>query len=91
MNQLKVIFLQAQKDRRYRLMVNLIRADRPTYWTFKCFNCGSSVCHIQNKTIVDISDFYDPQDVNNGGVSKDCKGTQDDGRACPYTYFFNIH
>lgn len=89
MNQLEV-HLKFVRDRRYRLMVTLVRSDRPRYWNFSCFNCSSKVCELANRDVLDISDFYDPQDVNNSGTLKHCKGTLPDGLPCPYSYFFNV-
>lgn len=100
MNQLQVAFIariprpaQGQPDKRYRIMVSLIRADRPKNWIFKCVNgdCDYKVCEIVNREVYDIVDFYDPQDVNNNGTLKHCKGTLPSGLACPYSYFFNMH
>lgn len=90
MNSLQIIFT-AKRDKRYRLMVTLARSDRPRYWNFLCNNCGSKICELQNKEIIDITDFYDPQDLNNSGIIRHCKGTEKNGRACPYSYFFNLN
>lgn len=76
-------------DRRYRIMVTLIRSDRPRYWNFNCMNCGSKVCELVNMEVYDMSDFYDPNNVNNAGTLKHCKGAIDN-MACPYSYFFNM-
>jgi len=97
MNQLQVAFITrtgppkpkpAVPDKRYRLLVTLIRSDRPRYWNFLCHNCGSKVVELQNLEVLAIDDFYDPQNLNNAGVGRHCKGTVD-GFACPYTYFFS--
>ncbi len=78
------------RDRRYRLLVSLIRSDRPRYWNFICFNCGSKVVELQNLEVTSVDDFYDPQNLNNSGIGRNCKGTQSDGLPCPYTYFFHV-
>lgn len=94
MNHLELKFRQiaiAKRDRRYRCLVSLIRADRPRYWTFLCHNCGSRVVELMNYEIVMIDDFYDSQNVSNHGVGKHCKGLLSDGTACPYTYFFVLN
>lgn len=80
----------AMPDRRYRCLINLMRADRPRYWNFNCFNCGSKIAQLQNLEVYDVDDFYDPQDVNNTAVGRDCKGTTSDGLACHYSYFFHV-
>jgi hypothetical protein len=103
MNQLQVTFMQrsitvterveivqAIPDRRYRCLVTLIRSDRPRYWNFNCHNCGSKVVELMNLEVLAIDDFYDSQNTDNAGVGRQCKGQQDNGQACPYTYFFVV-
>lgn len=79
-------------DKRYRVLVSLIRSDRPRYWAFKCVNgdCPGKIVEIQNLEVTAIDDFYDPQNINNSGIGRHCKGTTSDGLPCPYTYFFHI-
>lgn len=95
MNSLEIVFrtkhIKLERDKRYKLMVSLMRTDRPRYWNFLCFNCGSKVCELANRDVDGITDFYDPQDLGNTGVIKHCKGTLPDGLPCPYSYFFNVH
>ncbi len=79
-----------QPDNRYRLLVTLIRSDRPRYWNFLCFNCGSKVVELQNLEVMGVDDFYDPQNLNNAGIGRHCKGRTEDGIDCPYSYFFNV-
>lgn len=95
MNELEILFVQRMKiakpDNRYRILVDLKRADRPRYWNALCFNCGSKLVELMNLEIYAVSDFFDPDNLNNTGIGRHCKGLQEDGRQCPYTYFFNIH
>lgn len=77
-------------DRRYRILVNLIRSDRPRYWNFLCHNCGSKVVELMNQEIAGLDDFFDPQNVNNHGVGRHCKGTMIGGLPCPYSYYFQL-
>lgn len=77
-------------DRRYRILVTLIRSDRPRYWNFLCFNCGSKQVELQNLEVLSIDDFYDPQNINNTGIGRHCKGILPDGISCPYSYFFHV-
>lgn len=92
MNSLQIAFVnRGMPDRRYRLMVSLIRSDRPRVWGFLCMNCGSKICDLVNKEVYDATDFYDASLLENAGVSRDCKGSLPNGLACPYTYFFNTH
>lgn len=80
----------ASPDRRYRCLVTLMRSDRPRYWNYLCSNCGSKVVELQNLDVYAIDDFYDPQNINNTGIGRHCKGTTSDGIACHYSYFFNV-
>jgi hypothetical protein len=92
MNQLEVIFLKrkAVPDKRYRVLVNLQRSDRPRFWIAKCMNCGSNIADIQHYEIYSVADFYDPQSIQNAGVGRHCKGTNDNGTPCQYSYFFQL-
>ena len=92
MNSLEITFRASVRDRRYRVLVTLIRSDRPRYWTFKCFNdgCDYKVAELQNYEVIAINDFYDPQNIANSGVGRHCKGTLPNGQACPYSYFFQL-
>lgn len=74
-------------DNRYRLLITLIRSDRPRYWNFLCFNCGHKVVELQNLEVLTVDDFYDPQNINNAAVGKHCVGNE---KLCPYTYFFKV-
>lgn len=95
MNELQIIFQQrkviAIPDNRYRLLVDLKRADRPRYWNCLCLNCGSKIVELMNLEIYGVTDFFDAENINNSGIGRHCKGTQLDGLPCPYTYFFNVH
>lgn len=92
MNSLEIAFVtRGEPDRRYRILVSLMRSDRPRYWNWLCNNCGAKVVELQNYDIIDMTDFYDPQNLNNAAVGRHCKGTLPSGLACPYTYFFNLH
>lgn len=81
---------QGEPDRRYRILVTLIRSDRPRYWNFLCHNCGSKLVELQNLEVLTLDDFYDPQNINNSGIGRHCKGQMPSGQACPYSYFFNV-
>lgn len=92
MNSLEIQFRAkvAVRDNRYRLLITLIRADRPRYWNFLCFNCGTKVVELQNLEVITVDDFYDPQNVSNTAIGKHCKGTVSDGLPCQYSYFFHV-
>lgn len=87
---IEVTITQAVPDKRYRVLVSLIRSDRPRYWNFLCFICGSKVVELQNYDVYGIDDFHDPQNINNAGVGKHCKGTLPGGLPCQYSYFFRL-
>ena len=90
MNTIEIAFLTKNvPDRRYRVLVSLQRSDRPKYWFFHCTNCGAKVCELQNQEVVALQDFYDPQNVNNGGVGIRCKGAAM-GEYCRYWWYFNL-
>jgi hypothetical protein len=94
MNSLQIVFntRAVVRDKRYRVLVTLIRSDRPRYWRFKCFNdeCPAYIVDIQNMEVVGVDDFYDPQNVNNTGIGHHCKGTLPNGLPCQYSYFFHV-
>lgn len=77
-------------DRRYRILVTLMRSDRPRYWNFLCHNCGSKIVELMNEEVIGIDDFFDPQNPSNHGVGRHCKGIMDTGLACPYSYYFQL-
>lgn len=83
---------ESSPDKRYRCLVTLIRSDRPRYWVFKCINgdCPGKIVEIQNMEVIGIDDFYDPQNIENTGIGRNCKGTTSDGLPCPYSYFFHV-
>lgn len=95
MNELEIMFIKKRTvvvvpDKRYRVLVSLIRADRPRYWNFLCNNCGSKLVELQNLEVISIDDFYDPQNVRNDGIGRHCKGILPDGLPCQYSYFFHV-
>lgn len=81
---------QPMPDNRYRVLVNLMRSERPEMWTFTCMRCGTKIVELMNCQVYGIDDFYDPQNLRNVGIGRHCKGRLSDGMLCPYTYFFNL-
>lgn len=83
------------QDNRYRILVTLMRTDRPRYWNFLCHNCGSKVVELQSFEVYTLDDFYDPQNINNAAIGKNCPGNRASGKdlqkKCPYTYFFKVY
>lgn len=95
MNELLILFnkrqVQATPDRRYRIMITLIRSDRPMHANFLCMNCGHKIGEIVNRTIVSVNDFYAVDTTEVSGMTRHCKGEDpESGRGCPYSYFFNF-
>lgn len=92
MNSLQIVFntRSAVRDKRYRVLVTLMRSDRPRYWNYLCFNCGRKIVELQNLEVIGVDDFFDPQNLNNSGIGQHCKGESPNGAACLYTYFFHI-
>lgn len=95
MNQLEITFRQKVvinqvPDNRYRILVSLIRSDRPRFWNFMCHNCGSKVAELLNQEVVGLDDFFDPQNPANHGIGRHCKGTMPDGLPCRYSYYFQL-
>lgn len=96
MNSLEVTFkarIAVVQDKRYRILVTLIRADRPRFWKFTCVNgdCQANIVELQNVEVIGMDDFYDPQNINNTAIGRSCKGIQkSDGRPCPYSYYFHV-
>lgn len=80
--------VQTVPDKRYRCLVTLIRSDRPRYWYYLCSNCGARVAQILNQEVYSTDDFFDPQNINNTAIGRDCKGELD-GVPCNYTYLFH--
>ncbi len=88
MNILTVVRLE--RDRQYRVLVTLMRTDRPRQWNFLCNNCGSKVIELQNVEVKAIDDMYDPQNLQNWAIGRHCKGTDKNGLSCRYSYFFHV-
>lgn len=81
----------AEPDRRYRVLVNLVRADRPKYWTFHCPHCQMKVCEISNSDVVGMGDLIDMSNSELGLVGTRCDGRSPLGVGrCNYWYYFNL-
>lgn len=91
MNSLQIIFnAKVNRDPHYRVLVSLVRSDRPRHWIFKCLNCGSHIAKLQNYEVEGLTDFYDAMNLNNHAIGRHCKGTLDNGLPCPYDYYFHL-
>lgn len=86
MNTLEIRFRQTQEpDRRYRILVQLVRSDRPRFWSFHCPNCKVKVIEFQNMDMYSMTDFYDAKNTANHAVGIRC-----DGVLCKYYYYFML-
>lgn len=99
MNSIQIAFIESRRvlasvpDKRYRILVTLVRSDRPRYWKFSCIDddCNAPIVELQNMDVVGLDDFYDPQNTANTGIGRHCKGTlRTTGLACQYSYFFHV-
>lgn len=94
MNSIEVVFRTKKiihvPDKRYKLLVSLMRSDRPRHWNFMCINCGKVVVEVNNCEVYGLDDFYDPDTVANASVGMHCKGSTRDNVPCPYSYFFRL-
>lgn len=74
-----------EDDRRYRILVNLHRTDRPRYWTFSCPHCKTDICEMVNTDVVSFSDLIDMSTTDITGPGIRC-----DGQYCRRWYYFNL-
>lgn len=76
-----------EQDRKYRLLVSLVRSDRPKYYTFHCLFCQQPLVELNGREVVSITDFYNREDASNGGVGLRCPSVNCHGR----WYFFQMN
>lgn len=62
-------------NRRQRISVFLISAQRPKYWSFHCIHCGDKLCELSGD-VVQIRDLDDMgrYEKNNTPINIRCKG-----------------
>lgn len=82
--------LPPERDNKYRVLITLLRSDKPRYWNFLCHNCGSKIVEIQNMEVFAATDLWDTQDINNTAIGRHCKGENSKGFGCQYMYYFHI-
>lgn len=75
-----------ETDRRYRLLVQLVRSDKPTYWTAHCMKCKAPLVEVLNAEIESITDLVSMEDVSNVGIGLRC-----DGPYCRYWWYFKLN
>lgn len=81
---------QQEPDQRYRMLVNLVRTDRPNYWWWHCPNCQRKVGEIVNGQVLSVTDFMDMNNLDKIGVGLRCSGRTEFGRRCDFWYYFNV-
>lgn len=81
---------QVEDDKRYRILVNLVRSDRPRYWSFYCPHCAGRVCELTNNEIVSMTDFIDFNNTNLATVGTRCNGRIHGMGRCDFWYYFNL-
>lgn len=80
-----------EKDFRYRILVNLVRSDRPRYWTFHCPNCQQKVGELSNVEMKTMTDIIDMSNMDKQLVGMRCDGRSPDGIGrCNIWYYFNL-
>lgn len=80
-----------EDDRRYRILVNLVRSDRPRYWTWNCPHCQYRVCELANGEVTSMTDFIDMQNMDKTLVGMRCGGRSPTGIGrCDFWYYFNL-
>lgn len=81
-----------EQDRRYRVLVSLVRADRPRYWTWHCPNCQKAIAELSNTDVVGMTDFADMNNQENALVGVRCHGRLQSGMGyCNFWYYFNLN
>lgn len=81
----------SEKDLRYRVLVNLVRSDRPRYWTFHCPNCQWKVGELSNVEVKTMTDVIDMSNMDKQLVGVRCGGRSPHGIGrCDMWYYFNL-
>lgn len=80
-----------ERDLRYRILVNLVRSDRPRYWTWHCPNCQMRVAELANADVMSCSDIIDMKNQEKTLVGVRCGGRSPLGVGrCDTWYYFNL-
>ena len=81
------IMLMQKDDKRYRVLVNLQRVDRPKYFTWHCPVCQMAVCEISGAEVTALQDVIDSSRAPLIGVR--CNGRYQGGH-CHIKYYFSL-
>lgn len=80
-----------ETDKRYRMLVNLVRSDRPRYWTWHCPHCTMRVAELANAEVMSITDLIDMTNMDKQLVGQRCGGRSPTGMGrCDFWYYFNL-
>lgn len=83
--------MSVEPDLRYRILVNLVRTDRPRYWTWHCPHCQFPVGELANGEVINMSDVIDMTNMDKLLVGKRCGGRSPTGIGrCGFWYYFNL-
>lgn len=83
--------MKPENDRRYRILVNLVRTDRPRYWTWHCPHCQMKVAELTNVEVKSMTDLIDMSNLDKGLVGVRCGGRSPYGVGrCDYWWYFNL-
>lgn len=80
----------SEPDRRYRVLVNLVRTDRPCYWTWNCPHCQRPLVEISNAFPSSVTDLIDMTNTDKMLIGKRCDGRSPTGIGrCDFWWYFN--
>lgn len=65
----------AEIDRRYRVKILLVAAQRPKYWAFYCMRCTLKVCEVSGDVVavIDSADMNTVADFHHVPIAVECK------------------
>lgn len=81
----------SEPDRRYRILVNLVRTDRPRYWIWNCPNCQRPIGEMVNAVPVSMTDLIDMNNLDIIAYGRRCDGRSPNGVGrCDFWFYFNL-
>lgn len=78
-----------EADRRYRMLVSLVRTDRPTHWKWHCPRCTMPVAEFINSDVIATTDLMDFDNPDTHLVGVRCDGRYQ-GARCSFWFYFSI-
>ena len=80
-----------EPDLRYRILVNLVRTDRPRYWKWHCPHCQFPLIELSNVMQASMTDIIDMNNMDKALVGIRCGGRSPIGRGrCDFWFYFNL-